>query len=82
MTFAIVNTGTAPITNWRLRFTMHQAEIHNRWNGTFHRQGNQYTVIPAPWGRNLSVGRRVDLGFCATKQGPDFLPGEIAVDLL
>ncbi|NJO20916.1 MAG: hypothetical protein HC838_13960 [Spirulinaceae cyanobacterium RM2_2_10] len=63
--------------NWRLRFQMADATIDQSWNGEFARQGNDYTVTPPAWGRNVQPGQTVEIGFCARKQGSNYQPQQV-----
>jgi endoglucanase len=73
----VTNLGPTPIANWRLTFQMDQAAINQSWNGTFNRKGRDYTVIPADWGRSIQPSQAIDMGFCATKAGPDYMPKRV-----
>ncbi|WP_228035841.1 cellulase family glycosylhydrolase [Oculatella sp. LEGE 06141] len=73
----VTNQGNTDIRNWRLRFEMNQATINQSWNGHFAQQGTQYSVTPPEWGATLQPQQTVDIGFCAEKQGEDYLPGQI-----
>ncbi|MBD1909231.1 cellulase family glycosylhydrolase [Leptolyngbya sp. FACHB-16] len=80
--FQVRNSGTTPVNNWHLRFQMNQATINNSWNGTFNRQGSDYTVEAPDWGRTLERDRSVDMGFCANKTGSDYQPRQVRVELM
>lgn len=75
----VSNPSRTAVSNWRLRFQMNQADINNSWNGGFSRQGSQYTVTPPEWGRVLQPSQTIDMGFCANKRGPDYLPRQVSV---
>jgi len=75
--FRVQNSGSQPVGNWRLQFRMNQAAIDQSWNGTFARQGSNYTVTPPDWGRVVQPGQTVEIGFCARKQGADYRPQQV-----
>ncbi|NJL02876.1 MAG: cellulase family glycosylhydrolase [Spirulinaceae cyanobacterium SM2_1_0] len=75
--FRVQNPGSTPMGNWRLRFQMADATIDQSWNGEFARQGNDYTVTPPAWGRNVQPGQTVEIGFCARKQGSNYQPQQV-----
>lgn len=77
--FMVTNQGNQVSEPWRLGFQMNQASIQNSWNGTFQRQGSQYTVTPAAWGQRMQPNQTVDIGFCANKQGTDYRPSQSQV---
>lgn len=78
--FQVQNPGNTPIErDWQLTFRMNQATINTSWNGTFNRQGSQYTVSPPGWARTVWGGQTIDVGFCANKQGADYRPTEVRV---
>jgi endoglucanase len=77
----VTNQGAARSPDWRLRFQMADAVIDNSWGGRFDRQGTAYTVEPFEWGRSLYPDQTVDLGFCATKQGSDYPPQQVTLQI-
>ena len=77
----VTNRGAARSPNWRLSFQMTDAVINNSWGGRFDHQGSEYTVKPFEWGRSLYPNQTVDLGFCATKQGSDYQPQQVTLQL-
>jgi endoglucanase len=82
VSFQVVNPRDTSFDNWRLAFEMNQAAISQSWNGVFDQhQSNQrrstYRVTPADWGKVLQPNQSIDIGFCATKQGTDYLPSNI-----
>ncbi|MEB3295676.1 MAG: cellulase family glycosylhydrolase [Synechococcales bacterium] len=79
MSLQVSNPGQQTVRNWGLRFTLPQAQVDQRWNGQFDRQGNEYQVTPADWAKTLEGGRSVDLGFCAQKMGGDYLPRDFRI---
>jgi endoglucanase len=77
LSLPVKNMGPSAIANWRLQFQMNQAKINQSWNGTFARQASTHTVTPADWGRTIQPQQTVDIGFCATKSGPDYMPKQV-----
>jgi endoglucanase len=77
----VTNQGAARSPDWRISFKMADAAIDNSWGGRFDRQGTAYTVEPFDWGRSLYPDQTVDLGFCATKDGSDYQPQQITLQL-
>lgn len=75
--FQIVNPGNVPVGNWRLAFEMNQATINRSWNGSFVNQRSAYTVTPPDWARVLQPNQSMTMGFCADKQGADYLPRNV-----
>jgi endoglucanase len=82
MSLQVSNPSQQTVRNWGLRFSLPQAEVDQRWNGTFDRRGSDYQVMPADWAKTLEGGRSADLGFCAKKLGGDYLPRDIRVVML
>jgi endoglucanase len=77
----VTNKGAARSPDWQLTFQMADALIDNSWGGRFDRQGSDYTVKPFDWGRSLYPDQTVDLGFCATKEGSDYQPQQVILQL-
>jgi endoglucanase len=77
----VTNQGSGRSPDWRIRFRMADAVIDNSWGGRFDRQGSSYTVEPMDWGRSLYPDQTVDLGFCATKEGSDYEPGRVTLEV-
>jgi endoglucanase len=77
----VTNEGSGRSPDWRIRFRMADAVIDNSWGGRFDRQGSQYTVEPMDWGRSLYPDQTVDVGFCATKEGSDYEPGRVTLEV-
>jgi endoglucanase len=77
----VTNKGAARSPDWQLTFQMANALIDNSWGGRFDRQGSDYTVKPFEWGRSLYPDQTVDLGFCATKEGSDYQPQQVTLQL-
>ena len=77
----VTNPGAVRSPDWRITFQMADAVIDNSWGGQFDRQGNEYTVEPLDWGRSLYPNQTVDLGFCATKEGSDYQPQQVTLQV-
>lgn len=80
VSFRVVNGSNRSIDNWRLRFTMNQADISQSWNGNFTPQQGRYSVTPPDWARPIQPNQSVDIGFCANKRGTDYLPRDIRAE--
>lgn len=75
--FQVTNQGNTSIQNWKLIFQMLQAQINNSWNGNFTKQGSQYVVTPAASSLVIQPNQTQELGFCADKLGPDYVPTQV-----
>ncbi|NDJ16577.1 cellulase family glycosylhydrolase [Myxacorys almedinensis] len=73
------NPNRVVVSNWQLKFLMHQAAVSQSWNGTFEKQDLRYTVTPPDWGRDVQPNQTISMGFCAKKLGTDYLPRQITV---
>ncbi len=62
---------------WRVAFTMGQAQIRHSWNGDFSRQGTRYVVTLPSWAQTIYPQQTVNLGFCADKRGTDYQPRQV-----
>jgi len=65
----IKNTGSSPITNWRLTIRM-SSQITSMWNANYQYLGNNlWLIIPLPWSSTIYPGSTINIGFIANKQG-------------
>ncbi len=62
---------------WRVAFTMGQAEIRQSWNGDFARQGTRYVVTLPSWAQTIYPQQAIHMGFCADKRGPNYQPQQV-----
>jgi endoglucanase len=78
--FRITNKGSTPVNGWKLTFAINQARIYETWNANFI-QGLSYEVTPGPeWAKVIQPGKYVEVGYCANKQGSNFMPTIISVN--
>ena len=62
--FAITNSSTAPLTDWKLEFDLPANEsVSHTWNGTLAQSGTHYVLTPANWNRTIAPGGSATGGF-------------------
>lgn len=55
--FAIVNSSTVPLTDWKLEFDLPAGEsVSHTWNSTLTQSGTHYVLTPANWNRTIEPG--------------------------
>jgi cellulase/cellobiase CelA1 len=55
--FAITNSSSVPLTDWRLEFDMPVGQsVSHTWNSTLTQSGTHYVVTPANWNRTIAPG--------------------------
>jgi len=55
--FTVVNSSTAPLTDWRLEFDLPAGEsVVHTWNSTITQSGTHYVLAPANWNRVIAPG--------------------------
>ncbi len=55
--FAITNSSTAPLTDWKLEFDMPAGQsVSHTWNSTLAQYGTHYVLTPANWNRTIAPG--------------------------
>lgn len=55
--FAITNSSSMPLTDWRLEFDLPVGEsVSHTWNSTLVRSGTHYVLTPANWNRIIAPG--------------------------
>jgi cellulase/cellobiase CelA1 len=55
--FAIVNSSTVPMTDWKLEFDLPAGEsVSHTWNSTLTQSGTHYVLTPANWNRTIAPG--------------------------
>ncbi|MEI7715388.1 MAG: cellulose binding domain-containing protein, partial [Mycobacterium sp.] len=78
--YTITNTGTAPLTNWQLQFTLPQGgSITNLWNGQLTQSGTQVTVTPQSYNGTIAPGGSVNVGFQTAQTGAYQAPTNVHV---
>jgi hypothetical protein len=62
--FAITNTSTVPLTDWKLEFDMPVGQsISHTWNSTVTQSGTHYFLSPSNWNRVIAPGGSTTGGF-------------------
>jgi cellulase/cellobiase CelA1 len=62
--FAITNSSSAPLTDWKLEFDLPAGEsVSHTWNGTLAQSGTHYVLSPANWNRTIAPGASATGGF-------------------
>lgn len=55
--FAVVNSSTVPLSDWKLEFDMPAGEsVSHTWNSTLTQSGTHYVLTPANWNRVIAPG--------------------------
>jgi len=55
--FAITNSSTAPLADWKLEFDLPVGEsVSHTWNSTLTQSGTHYVMTPANWNRIIAPG--------------------------
>ncbi|GIH15847.1 hypothetical protein Raf01_40190 [Rugosimonospora africana] len=71
----VANTGSAPISGWRLAFTFAgDQRITNSWNATFTQSGSAVTVRNADWNAVIAAHGSVSMGMQGTWTTSDAPP--------
>ncbi|MEY9214995.1 cellulase/cellobiase CelA1 [Thermobifida halotolerans] len=76
----ISNTGSSPINDWTLRFTLSGVTISNGWNGDWSQSGSQITVNAPSWNPTIQPGQSTQLGFAASKSGSTSPPDQFILN--
>src|SRR6185437_6981828 len=64
--YNITNTGSAPLTDWKLEFDLPAGEsITNTWSGKLARSGSHYILTPLDFNSTIAPGNSVTVGFQA-----------------
>jgi cellulase/cellobiase CelA1 len=62
--FAITNSSSAPLSDWRLEFDLPAGEsVSHTWNSTVTQSGTHYVLSPANWNRTIAPGGSATGGF-------------------
>ncbi|MFV8315652.1 cellulose binding domain-containing protein [Mycobacterium sp. 23] len=78
--YTITNTGTAPLTNWQLQFSLPTGEsVANLWNGHVTQSGAQYTVTPQSYNATIAPGDSVTVGFQGAQSGIYSPPTSVSI---
>jgi eukaryotic-like serine/threonine-protein kinase len=78
----VINTGTAAINGWTLRFDLAPGQrVGGGWNGTWQQEGSSVSVSDVSYDESLPVGGSVTLGFLGTQRGnTDALPARFTLN--
>jgi hypothetical protein len=78
----IINTGTAAINGWTLRFDLASGQrVGGGWNGVWQQRGSSVTVRYSDFNQSVPIGGSVTLGFLGTERGnTDATPGKFTVN--
>jgi cellulase/cellobiase CelA1 len=78
----LTNTATTAMNGWTLTFTLPsgQAVSLPGWGGTYTPSGQNVTVTPLDWNRNLSPNGSTSLGFNGTHTGNTSEPTAFSVN--
>jgi hypothetical protein len=72
---AITNTGTAPVTNWSLRYDWPgNQQVSSGWGGTFTQSGTTVTITAPGYATDLAAGATTTPGFNAGYTGTNPKP--------
>ncbi|WP_435104356.1 cellulose binding domain-containing protein [Mycobacterium sp. Z3061] len=78
--YTITNTGTTPLTNWQLQFSLPTGEsVANLWNGHVTQSGTQYTVTPHSYNATIAPGDSVTVGFQGAQSGTYSPPTNVSI---
>lgn len=78
--YTITNTGTTPLTNWQLQFSLPTGEsVANLWNGHVTQSGTQYTVTPQSYNTTIAPGDSVTVGFQGAQSGTYSPPTNVSI---
>jgi hypothetical protein len=69
--FAITNSSTVPLTDWKLEFDLPVGEsVSHTWNSTLIQSGTHYVLTPANWNRVIAPGGSATGGLRGVLTGP------------
>jgi acetylxylan esterase len=78
---SIGNTGSAPVSGWRLTFTFPgDQRITNAWNATVSQSGSSVTATNASYDGTISPGGSVSIGFQGTWTSNDPAPTSFSLN--
>jgi cellulose 1,4-beta-cellobiosidase len=77
----VKNTGTTPLTNWKLTFTFANGQtVQQGWSATWSQSGSTVTAAGASWNSTLAPGATTDIGFNGSHSGTNNNPTAFAVN--
>jgi glucose/arabinose dehydrogenase len=77
----ITNTGTTPINDWTLRFSMARGQtIISDWNTDLTQGGDIVTAVNASHNGSIAPGQSVTMGYLASHTGDSSLPSRISLN--
>ena len=75
------NTGTSPISGWKLAFTFPgDQKITNAWSATVSQSGESVTATNASYNAAISPGGSISFGFQGTWTSNDTAPSGFTVN--
>ncbi|KAA8958081.1 cellulose binding domain-containing protein, partial [Mycobacterium sp.] len=79
--YTIANSGTTPLDNWQLQFTLPAGQsITDAWNAVVTQSGNHYVLTPESYDSTIASDGSIKLGFEATDAGAYAPPTQVTVD--
>ncbi|WP_236244737.1 cellulase family glycosylhydrolase [Streptomyces sp. CC210A] len=77
----IRNTGSAPVTGWRLDFAFPGGQtLHSAWNAKAVQEGNQVRATHEPWTETIPAGGTVSFGLSASSTGGNGVPAAFTLN--
>ncbi|MEW9527320.1 cellulose binding domain-containing protein [Microbispora sp. NPDC049125] len=78
----ITNTGTSPISGWRLGFTfpLSAQTLTTGWSATWAQSGMAVTATNLDWNRTIAPGASVSIGFNGTHSGTNPAPNAFTLN--
>ncbi|WP_258727064.1 glycoside hydrolase family 6 protein [Cellulomonas sp. NS3] len=77
----VKNTGTTPLTNWKLTFSFANGQaVQQGWSATWSQSGSTVTAAGASWNSTLAPGATADIGFNGSHSGTNNAPTAFAVN--
>ncbi|MEU7694146.1 cellulose-binding domain-containing protein [Microbispora hainanensis] len=79
---SITNTGTQPVRDWRLTFTFPDTgqQVTSGWVATWSQTGTQVTAEAPAWGKDLTAGASITIGFNGTHTGVNPTPAQFRLN--
>ncbi|NJP30178.1 glucoamylase [Microbispora sp. SCL1-1] len=77
----ITNTGTSPLSNWKLGFSFAGGQqLSNGWAASWSQSGAQVTATAPSYSSDLAVGASVEIGFIGSYSGANPNPTTFTVN--
>ena len=76
VSLSITNTGTTPISGWRLNYTYPDPgqRVASGWSATWSQSGSAVTATSLGWNQNLAPGATISIGYTGTNSGANPAP--------